>query len=227
MQDKVVVVTGGFGILGAAVAARAKAQGARVALIDFADAPPDPPPHDIALANVDLTQFDQAERAMNTIREQAGAIDVLLNIAGGFAWRPLAEADAALWERMFNLNLKTAVNAAKAALPHLIANKGAIVNVGSAAAALVQAGQGMGAYAAAKAGVHKLTESLAEEMKGAVRVNAVLPSVLDTPQNRRDMPHVDPSLWVQPPDLANVMLFLASDAARAVTGALLPVTGRT
>jgi NAD(P)-dependent dehydrogenase (short-subunit alcohol dehydrogenase family) len=154
-------------------------------------------------------------------------VHALLNIAGGFAWQTLAEGDAATWERMFTLNLKSAVNACRAALPHLIETSGAIVNVGSAAAALVQAGAGMGAYAASKAGVHKLTESLAEEMKGRVRVNAVLPSIIDTPQNRKDMPNVDPAIWVAPDDLARVMLFLASDAARAVTGALVPVTGRT
>jgi NAD(P)-dependent dehydrogenase (short-subunit alcohol dehydrogenase family) len=84
----------------------------------------------------------------------------------------------------------------------------------------------MGAYAASKSAVHKLTESLAEELKGKVRVNAVLPSILDTPQNRKDMPTIDPAIWVQPDDLAKVMLFLASDEARAVTGALVPVTGR-
>ncbi|MGE0595423.1 MAG: SDR family NAD(P)-dependent oxidoreductase [Hyphomonadaceae bacterium] len=227
MQNKRVVITGGFGVLGRAAAAVAKEQGAHVSLIDFADPPNDPPPHDVVVANIDLTRFEDAQRAIEAVREQAGSIDALLNIAGGFAWRPIAEGDTEVWERMYGLNVKTALHAAKAALPHLIESGGAIVNVGSAAAALVQAAQGMGAYTAAKAGVHKLTESLAEELKGRVRVNAVLPSVLDTPQNRRDMPQVDPSLWVAPSDLARVMLFLASDAARAVTGALLPVTGRT
>jgi NAD(P)-dependent dehydrogenase (short-subunit alcohol dehydrogenase family) len=125
---------------------------------------------------------------------------------------------------MYSINTKTAVNACKAALPHLIAAKGAIVNVGANGA--LKAGAGFGPYAASKEGVHKLTESLAEEMKGKVRVNAVLPSVLDTAQNRKDMPKADFSTWVQPEDLARVMLFLASDAARDVTGALLPVTGR-
>jgi NAD(P)-dependent dehydrogenase (short-subunit alcohol dehydrogenase family) len=125
---------------------------------------------------------------------------------------------------MYAINLKTAVNASRAALPHLIESGGAIVNVGAAGA--LKAGAGFGPYAASKAGVFKLTESLAEELKGKVRVNAVLPSVLDTEQNRRDMPKADPSKWVQPDDLAKVMLFLASDDARAITGALVPVLGQ-
>ncbi|MDX2274623.1 MAG: SDR family NAD(P)-dependent oxidoreductase [Hyphomonadaceae bacterium] len=225
MQGKTIVITGAFGVLGRAVSARAKAQGWKVAQIDFVPAPADAT-GDIVLGGVDLGTLASAEKALNEVREKAGSVNALLNIAGGFAWRPFSEADATTWQQMFDINVKTAVNASKAALPHLIEANGAIVNVGSAAALLVQAGQGMGAYAASKAGVHKLTESLAEEYKGRVRVNAVLPSILDTPANRRDMPNVDPAIWVAPEDLANVMLFLASDAAKAMTGALVPVTGR-
>lgn len=224
MQGKTIAVTGAFGILGRAVCQRAAAAGARVAMIDFAPAPADVS-GEIVLGGVDLGTYAAAEKALRQVREQTGAIDALLNIAGGFAWQPLSEGAPETWDRMFAINLKTAVHACKAALPHLLETQGAIVNVGSAAA-LAQAGAGMGAYAASKAGVHKLTESLAEELKGRVRVNAVLPSILDTPQNRRDMPNVDPAIWVAPEDLANVMLFLASDDARAVTGALIPVTGR-
>jgi len=122
------------------------------------------------------------------------------------------------------MNVLTAAAASKAALPHLASGGGAIVNVGANGA--VKAAAGMGPYAASKAGVHRLTESLAEEWKGKVRVNAILPSILDTPANRADMPKADPSDWVSPAEAAAVILFLASDAASAVTGALLPVTGR-
>jgi NAD(P)-dependent dehydrogenase (short-subunit alcohol dehydrogenase family) len=225
MQGKTIVITGGFGVLGRAVSARAKAQGARVAQVDFVPAPADAV-GDIVLGGVDLGAQAAAEKAMNEVREKAGAVHAVLNIAGGFTWKLFNDADATTWQQMFDINVRTAVNSCKAALPHLIESNGAIVNVGSAAALLVQAGQGMGAYAAAKAGIHKLTESLAEEYKGRVRVNAVLPSIIDTPQNRKDMPNVDPAVWVAPDDLANVMLFLASDAAKAMTGALVPVTGR-
>jgi len=224
MRDKVIVITGGFGALGRAVRNMAVAQGARVALIDYAPAPAEFANEPLALGGVDITKFDAANAAMTKIHATAGRIDALLNIAGGFVWRPLAEADSATWDRMYDINLKTALNASKAALTHLEAARGAIVNVGAAAA--LKAGAGMGAYAASKAGVLKLTESLAEELKGKVRVNAVLPSIIDTAANRKDMPNADFTAWVQPAELARVMLFLASDAASAVTGALVPVTGR-
>ncbi|HWU79469.1 MAG TPA: SDR family oxidoreductase, partial [Caulobacter sp.] len=129
------------------------------------------------------------------------------------------------WERLHRLNLMTALNASKAALPHLVARgAGRIVNVGANGA--VKAATGMGAYAASKAGVHRLTEALAEEYKGRVTVNAVLPSIIDTPVNRADMPDADFATWVSPEELAAVILFLASSEASAVTGALLPVVGR-
>jgi NAD(P)-dependent dehydrogenase (short-subunit alcohol dehydrogenase family) len=224
MQGKVVVVTGAFGALGTAVVDRARAMGAQPAAIDYASAPANMRNDPMVKGGVDLTDSEKAARAIGEIAEKAGQIDALLNIAGGFTWRTLDGADQAVWERMYALNLKTAVNASRAALPHLVASHGAIVNVGAFGA--LKAGVGFGPYAAAKAGVHKLTESLADELKGKVRVNAVLPSILDTEQNRRDMPDADPSKWVQPDDLAKVMLFLASDDARAITGALVPVTGQ-
>lgn len=224
MQGKVVVVTGAFGVLGVAVTERARALGARPVAVDYASAPANLRTDPMVIGGVDLSKRDAAEDAMRRAAEAAGRIDALLNIAGGFTWSSLQDSDEATWERMQAINVRTAVNASRAALPHLIASNGAIVNVGSASA--LKAGAGFGPYAAAKTGVHKLTESLAEEMKGRVRVNAVLPSVLDTPQNRKDMPKADPSKWVQPDDLAKVMLFLASDDARAITGALVPVTGQ-
>lgn len=220
MQGKVVVITGASGVLGQAAVARAAARGALVATIDHAAANADA----LSIGGVDLSEQAQAEAAIARVRDSAGRIDALLNIAGGFAWSKLAESDPELWRRMMRINLETAANASRATLPHLIESGGAIVNVGANAA--LKAGAGMGAYAASKAGVHKLTESLAEELKGQVRVNAVLPSILDTPQNRKDMPNADPSKWVAPSDLANVMLFLASGEARAITGALVPVTGQ-
>ncbi len=224
MRGKTIVVTGAFGILGRAVTERARAMGANVARIDYAPAPAEFANDVLTFGGVDLTKPDAAAQVMQRARDAAGSLDALLNIAGGFTWRTLSDGDCAVWDMMYAINLKTAVNASKAALPHLIASNGAIVNVGAAGA--LKAGAGFGAYAASKSGVHKLTESLAEELKGKVRVNAVLPSILNTPQNRKDMPNTDPSIWVQPDDLAKVMLFLASDDAHAITGALVPVTGR-
>jgi len=223
MQGKTIVITGAFGILGRAASATAAGRGAKVAMLDVAVPEANPIAGAIAL-KADLTDADSAAAAMRKVHDQTGRIDALLNIAGGFVWQTVADGDAKVWDRMFMLNVKTALNAIKAALPFLIEAKGAIVNVGANAA--LNAGAGMGAYTASKAGIHKLTESLAQEMKGKVRVNAVLPSIIDTPQNRKDMPNVDPAIWVKPEDLAKVMLFLASDDARDVTGALVPVTGR-
>ena len=112
-----------------------------------------------------------------------------------------------------------------AAIPHLAASASArIVNIGAMGA--LQAGAGMGAYAASKSAVHRLTEALAAEWKGKITVNAVLPSTIDTAANRASMPKADFTKWVTPQELADVILFLTSDAASAVTGALLPVSGR-
>ena len=222
MQGKVVVITGGFGGLGRAVGNVARDMGATTVLIDYAPAPAGS--EGIALGGVDLTNADAATAAIKAAHDAAGRIDALFNIAGGFAWSAVADSKLDTWEKMFAINTKTAVNASKAALPFLIQAKGAIVNVGANGA--LKAGAGFGPYAASKQGVHKLTEAMAEELKGKVRVNAVLPSTLDTPANRKDMPNADFGAWVKPEDLARVMLFLASDDARDVTGALIPVIGR-
>lgn len=223
MQGKVIVVTGAFGALGRAVVKLAQSRGARVAQIDFAPAPAELAAAPLVFGGLDLGDSGAATATMRLVRERAGRIDALLNIAGGFVWRTLEDGGADMWERMYRLNTVTTVNASKAALPHLIESQGAIVNVGAHGA--VRAAEGMGAYAASKSGVHRLTESLAEELKGRVRVNAVLPSIIDTAANRADMPKADFSAWVQPEELARVMLFLASDDASAVTGALVPVMG--
>ncbi|MFT3727232.1 MAG: SDR family NAD(P)-dependent oxidoreductase [Terricaulis sp.] len=221
MTPKVIVVTGGFGALGRAVVARGRERGLRMAAVDIgaaADSAVD------AWGHVDLGDAAAAGAAMSDIRAKCGGLDGLLNIAGGFAWQTVQEGDPAIWDKMFALNVKTVLTASRAALPHLLESNGAIVNVGALGA--VKAAAGMGAYAASKQGVMKLTESMAEELRGKVRVNAVLPSIIDTPVNRKDMPKADFASWVQPGELADVMLFLASESASAVTGALIPVVGR-
>ena len=224
MQGRKIVITGGLGVLGRAVAEAALGSGARVALIDFA-AEGTVPGGAMLIGGVDLSEHAAAEAAMARANQALGGVDALLNIAGGFVWQTHAEGEPEGWDRMFRMNLKTAANATRAALPYLEASgSGRVVNVGANGA--LKAAAGMGAYAASKAGVHKLTESLAEELKGRVTVNAVLPSIIDTAQNRADMPDADPAKWVRPEELAAVMLFLASEQASAVTGALVPVTGR-
>lgn len=223
-MTRTLVITGGHGVLGRAVLEAALSDSLNVAVIDHANGQP-APEGVLELGGVDLTDPAAAEGAMAAVVDRFGRIDALLNIAGGFIWQTVDDAEPA-WDRMFALNVTTALNATRAALPHLKrSDEGRIINVGAAGA--LKSAAGMGAYAASKSGVHRLTESLAEELKStSVTVNAVLPSILDTDQNRKDMPDADPAKWVRPADLAGVMLFLASPDSRAITGALIPVTGR-
>ena len=232
LQDKVVIVTGARGNLGLAVVTAAANRGARVAMIDRAAtpaavtlAPGFPAP--VFRGGVDLTAYDAAQAAVDSIAAELGGIDAVVNVAGAFRSENVADGDLAAWDLMYRINVRTAANTAKAALPHLFARgSGRIVNIGAMAAAKATAG--MGPYAASKAGVARLTESLADELKDrGITVNAVLPSTIDTPQNRADMPKADFTRWVLPQAIAEVILFLLSAKAGAVTGALIPVTGRT
>src|ERR1700726_1910233 len=225
MDGKVVVVTGASGSLGRVVAELALARGAKVAGVDHAASQMPATANRIELGGVDLSDPAQAKKAIDAVASHFGKCDALINIAGGFAFEAVAEGDPRTWQRMYALNVLTALNASRSAIPHLAASALArIVNVGAMGA--LQAGSGMGAYAASKAGVHRLTEALAAEWKGKITVNAVLPSTIDTPANRASMPKADFGKWVTPQELADVILFLASDAASAVTGALLPVSAR-
>lgn len=227
MSGRSIIVTGGFGILGRAVAAAFAAQGDKVVRIDFAPAAPDSVAGGIDLAGVDLTNDAAVEKAVAEVSAKLGGIDVLVNIAGGFTWEKLDGGSVATWERMFAMNVRSNATITTAALPMLKRSQtGRIINIGAGAA--TRAAAGMGAYAASKAGVHRLTEALASELGGtSVTVNAVLPSIIDTPANRADMPDADRRQWVQPQAIAEVILFLASPAARSITGALVPVTRGT
>lgn len=225
MKGRVLVITGAMGALGKVVADTALRRGAHVAAVDLAPSQLPATPTRIEIGGVDLSDATQAEKAIATAAAHFGKLDALINIAGGFVFETVAEADIKTWQRMHAMNVLSALNASHAALPHLAkSTAGRIVNVGSMAA--VTAGSGMGPYAASKSAVHRLTEALAAEWKGKLTVNAVLPSVIDTAANRAAMPDADFAKWVQPQELADVILFLVSDAAGAVTGALLPVPGR-
>jgi len=231
LAGKVIAVTGGFGSLGVALGLVATAAGAQVALIGRSAPPgagklPAALSGALLLGNFDLASFEDAQQALGAVVQRFGGLDILANVAGAFRYQTLADGDLANWDLLYTVNLKTAVAASKAALPHLRKRGGGhIINVGATAA--TKAGAGMGPYTAAKAGVARFTESLAEELKDhGVNVNAVLPSIIDTPANRADIPNADFSRWVTPEAVADVILFLASDAARGVTGALLPVSGR-
>ena len=228
LQDRVFVVTGGFGVLGQALCGLLVERGARVALLDRAAAPAASSDSDsartLALGAVDLNVEVAAQQALARVLQQWQRIDGLVNVAGGFAWQTVADGSLDTWDRLYAMNLRSAVAATQAVLPHLGAG-GRIVNI--AALAAHKAGGGMGAYAASKAGVLRFTEALAEELKDrSVTVNALLPSIIDTPANRADMPGADFERWVTPLALSRVVAFLLSDDASAITGAGLPVVGR-
>lgn len=227
LSGKVFITTGAFGALGGAVAACMTSHGARLALVGRRPAlGMEHPAGALLYTGVDLSRKDAAAEVVERVFKETGRIDGLVNLAGGFQWDKLEGSTLESWDAMFRINLLTAVTSCQAVLPYLLRNKsGSIVNVGAVGA--IKAASGMGAYAASKAGVVKLTEALADELKDrGITVNAVLPSILDTPRNRADMPSADFTRWVSPMAVAEVIVFLVSDAARAISGAALPVAGR-
>jgi NAD(P)-dependent dehydrogenase (short-subunit alcohol dehydrogenase family) len=231
LSGKAIVITGAFGVLGAATARAVAKEGGRVALIDCATTAPsdlmtDCGSNAIELGGVDLTSAQQASNAIDKAYVGLQGLDILINIAGMFRWQPVVGGDSETWDLLYATNVKTALNSTRAALKHMPKNgESRIINLGANSA--VKSGSGMGAYAASKAAVHRLTESLAEELKDlGITVNAILPSIIDTPANRAEMPQADFSKWVAPQAIAKVIVFIASPEAQAITGALLPVTGR-
>jgi len=228
LKDKRIAITGAFGALGTGVVRRVLAEGARVAALDHSPGPK--VASDFAdatlIGGVDLADADAANAALARAAESLGGLDALVNIAGGFAWEKVEGGSLDTWDRMYRMNTRTVVAACQAALPHLLGSAaGRIVNIGANGA--TKAAAGMGAYAASKSGVARLTEALAEELKQrGITVNALLPSTIDTAPNRTDMPDADFSRWVRPEQIGDAIVFLLSDAATAITGALIPIVGR-
>ncbi len=229
-ENQTIVVTGAAGNLGRAVARQFHDAAARVILVDakpeFLDRHfPKSDPRYIKLA-VDLLDPDAVQYSLGDIWTRYGKIDALCAVAGGFDMGD-AVHDSAVgqWDTMFDLNVRTLLNSVRAVVPAMKARKaGKIVTVG-ANAALKGIAQ-MGSYCASKSAVMRISESMAGELREhAINVNCVLPSILDTPENRAAMPDTDPALWVAPPDLASVIAFLCSVQAKAIHGALIPVVG--
>ena len=224
-----VMITGATGHLGLAVAARFRQRGARLVLMDrqanalrsaFGEWS-----HTLPLA-IDLLDAEQVVTGMAQALQHFSRVDALCHIAGGFRMgEAVHETSAVTWDFVMDLNARSFVNVARALVPHLIERGGGrIVTVGAAAATKGVAH--MGAYCASKSALIRLTEAMSAELKDRnVNVNCVLPSIIDTPDNRAAMPDADPSRWVAPQALAEVIAFLASDAARAIHGAAVPVTG--
>ena len=230
-QPRTVLITGAAGNLGRAVAAVFAAGGERLVLLDRTDDALQAAfgiaqsPDQLLLA-ADLLGPRQIAPAIARATARFGPIDVLCNLAGGFAMgEAVHETSDKTWDFLFDLNARSLLNTARAVVPQMIDNGGGrIVNVGAFAA---QRGAArMGAYIASKSAVVRLTEAMSAELREqGINVNCVLPTIIDTPENRAAMPEADPAKWVAANDLANVIAFLASDAARAVHGAALPVSG--
>jgi NAD(P)-dependent dehydrogenase (short-subunit alcohol dehydrogenase family) len=223
LTGKTILITGANGALGQAVADRAAALGASLILASRSFAKRTTVDHPRAC----LLTLDLAEPgALGAALAGAGRIDALFNIAGGFAMGETSyDPLGATWQAMFKVNVDTLRHSVQAVVPRMIEQgRGAVVTVGALSA--LKGTAGMSAYVASKSAVLRLTESLSAEVRQhGINVNAVLPSIIDTPANRAAMPDADPAKWVAPADLANVICFLGSDAARAVHGALLPVAG--
>ncbi len=227
---QVVVITGAAGALGRAVAQAFAALGATRALLDRRreelEAAHGAGDARTLLAVADLLAPAELERAVGEAIERFGRIDTLVNVAGGF-WMGGAvhETPDDAWDAMIDLNARSVLATARVVVPHMLAaGAGCIVNVGAYAA--LSGKGGMGAYVASKSATIRLTESMSAELRErGIRVNCVLPSIIDTPANRAAMPDADPARWVAPQALADVIAFLASDGARAVHGAAIPVVG--
>ena len=229
-EGKTCLITGAAGNLGRAVAATFASAGASLALVDRDDkslraAYGHQAERSLAL-DVDLLNAGAVVKAVRTAVDRFGRIDILCNIAGGFRMgHPVHETPEDTWELMLDLNARSVINTARAVVPGMLAaGHGKIVNI--AALAGLDGKANMGAYSASKSAVIRLTESMSAELRDkGINVNCILPSIIDTPQNRADMPRADPRRWVSPEALADVVLFLASDRARAIHGAAIPVTG--
>ena len=227
---KVAMVTGARGNLGRAVVDAFVAAGARVATVDHGTSAADVPTvvddhrHSVY---ADLLSAESTQAAVDAAFAHYRRIDVLCNVAGGFeAGTPVHETPDDAWRRMFDLNVMTAVHACRAVVPRMIAaGRGSIVNI--AAASSVRGQPNMAAYTVAKNAVVRMTESMAAELRAkGISVTCVLPTIIDTPQNRAAMPDADTRQWTPPAAIADVVLFLASDAAIVASGAAVPVAGR-
>ena len=226
-EGSVVLVTGVSGALGSAIAEAFDAAGATVCGADIV-APDDEDalvdPETVEFHETDATDESSIEETVGAILDEHGRLDALCNVAG--TWRggdPIHETDVDEFDALFDVNLRSMFLVSKHAIPHLRETEGAIVSV--SARSSLEGGEGDGPYRASKAGVRLLTETIAEENLGTVRANAIMPSVIDTPMNREMMPDADHDEWVDPADIADVVLFLCSPKAGVTSGAAVPVYG--
>jgi NAD(P)-dependent dehydrogenase (short-subunit alcohol dehydrogenase family) len=235
MNQQVVIVTGAVGNLGTATARRFQETGARTVLVDrspdrlreaFQDIADSA--HHLLAGGIDLSNVASLDKLLEQALGNFGRIDVLVNTVGGYrGGNPVHETDLADWDFLFNINVRTTLLCCRAVIPQMIRQgRGAIINVAGRDG--LSGNAGYAAYSASKSAVLRLTESLANELKALdINVNCIMPGTIDTPQNRAAIPDADFSTWVDPAAIADVILFLASDAARAINGAAIPVYGKS
>lgn len=216
-----ILITGAAGILGQAVVELLHRRGNTLLAIDQHDGIV-PGTDEIRLLAVDLGDPRHSRTAIGEHIAQAKPLDAVVHLVGAFNWIPVADSTPDDWWSLHAANIGTTLNVLHAAIPHL-RDGGSILCVGAAAAQRATAG--MAPYAAAKSGVARIVEALSEELKPrAIRVNAVAPAIIDTPRNRADMPDADPADWTSPAAIAEAIAFLIGPDARAINGALIPVT---
>lgn len=233
LKDKAAIITGGTGGLGKAVLLVFLEEGAKVVCTyvvdkELRDCQPLIKKHksNFLPVKADVTNEKQVARVIKKTLEGFSRIDILVNIVGAFTYAKIVDTAEKEWDHMMNINLKSAFLCSKAVLPHMIRqNHGKVINIASRPA--LKGAAGIGAYAASKAGVLNLTETIADEVKDYdINVNAILPSTIDTPGNRKAMPGADFSKWVKPEEIARVIAFLVSDDSKAISGAGIPVYGK-
>jgi NAD(P)-dependent dehydrogenase (short-subunit alcohol dehydrogenase family) len=221
LDGKVVLMTGGAGALGQKVAPAFAEAGAKVIIVG--QRPPSKQSDGSVAIQADVTEEGEVRRVVGDVLQRAGRIDCLVNLVGAFAMGRVADTDASLWQRMLTLNVTSAFLLSKAVIPHMLRRReGRVVHI--AARAAVEPFPGAAAYIVAKAGLVALIRTLSLELAGSgVTVNGVLPGTIDTPANRKSMPEADPSKWVRPESIAQVLVFLASHEANGLNGALIPI----
>jgi NAD(P)-dependent dehydrogenase (short-subunit alcohol dehydrogenase family) len=234
LKNRIAIITGGTGALGRAVVSAFIEEGAKVVctyIIDeelshYSSSLTENQRSNLVFVQTDVTKEKSVAEVVQKTLERFGRVDVLVNIVGGFTYAKIIDTDEKTWDSMMNINLKSTFLCSKAVLPQMIKqNYGKIINVSSRPG--LKGSSGVGAYAASKAAVMNLTETIADEVGDyEINVNAILPSTIDTPANRKSMPDADFSKWVKPEEIARVITFLASDDSRSISGAGIPVYGK-
>jgi NAD(P)-dependent dehydrogenase (short-subunit alcohol dehydrogenase family) len=234
LKNRIAIITGGTGALGRAVVSAFIEEGSKVVctyIIDeelshYSSSLTENQRSNLVFVQADVTKEKSVAEVVQKTLERFGRVDVLVNIVGGFTYAKIIDTDEKTWDSMMNINLKSTFLCSKAVLPQMIKqNYGKIINVSSRPG--LKGSSGVGAYAASKAAVMNLTETIADEVGDyEINVNAILPSTIDTPANRKSMPDADFSKWVKPEEIARVITFLASDDSRSISGAGIPVYGK-